>query len=386
MRAFEFLYEKTSEQPNLSNLKTQIIGQVKKTQDPDLLQKLYTTLNKGGLVDRIAPVLDRDTDTKGYVKDLVNMIIDVEGTYEEKQSFINEYPNGYIDIKKMLSGEYVRFNELIVGGETAPLAFVLRVFNALKQVTFGGAKGPGEFGLAVLSPHIKITAGGDLKIGDKTIEVKAMAGESGGGGRVGTPGLLASDNIAEIIKKHIPKFTIEKGTGLNLKQFSDLMNVYRLNPAKKRALATELFKYIFRGEADTSGIVDAVISGNDPSPYYLKANYEIYQKESQFDGMMLINFKTQALKYFVDPLQMANEIYAMSVYLISGNPGFQSRQILAQVSLRKVKEPKAAPAPAKKSVKEPATIAKKVAPIDNTQINTQQPQPNITPTNSNLKK
>jgi hypothetical protein len=147
-----------------------------------------------------------------------------------------------------------------------------------------------------------------------------------------------------------------------------------------------LFKYIFRGEADTSGIVDAVISGNDPSPYYLKANYEIYQKASQFDGMMLINFKTQALKYFVDPLQMANEIYAMSVYLISGNSGFQSRQIMAQVSLRPVKEPKAAPAPAKKNIQQPALTTKKVAPIDNAQIKTQKPQPNITPTNSNPKK
>lgn len=356
MRAFEFLYEK--EQPNLANIKTQIIGQVKKTQDPDLLQKLYTTLNKGGLVDRIAPVLDRDTDTKGYVKDLVNMIIDVEGTYEEKQAFINEYPNGYIDIKKMLSGEYVKFTDLIVGGKDAPLQFVLRVFMALKQVTFGGAKGPGEFGLAVLSPHIKITAGGDLKIGDKTIEVKALAGESaGGGGRVGTPGLLASDDVPLKIKKHIPKFTIEKGTGLNLKQLTDLMNVYGLTPAKKRALATELFNYIFRGQADISGLVDAVVSGTDPSPYYLKANYEIYQKESNFDGMMLINFQTQALKYFIDPLQMANEIYAMSVYLISSNPGFQARQILSQVSLRRVKEPKTAP-----KVANPPT--KKIKPIN----------------------
>jgi hypothetical protein len=378
MRAFEFLYEK--EQPNLANIKTQIIGQVKKTQDPDLLQKLYTTLNKGGLVDRIAPVLDRDTDTKGYVKDLVNMIIDVEGTYEEKQAFINEYPNGYIDIKKMLSGEYIKFTDLIVGGKDAPLQFVLRVFMALKQVTFGGAKGPGEFGLAVLSPHIKITAGGDLKIGDKTIEVKALAGESaGGGGRVGTPGLLASDDVPLKIKKHIPKFTIEKGTGLNLKQLSDLMSVYGLSPAKKRALATDLFNYIFRGQSDISGLVDAVVSGTDPNPYYLKANYEIYQKESNFDGMMLINFQTQALKYFIDPLQMANEIYAMSVYLISSNPGFQTRQILSQVSLRRVKEPKTAPEVAN-------TPTKKIKPINKaTDISQPTPQADTNTANKQIK-
>ena len=340
MRARDFLFEKAQPaakaQPAVTNLKTQIIGQVKKTNDADLLQKIYTVLNKTGLVDRIGLVLDRDTDTKGYVKQLVDMIIEVPGTYEEKAAFVKQYPTGYIDIEKMLGGEYVKFTELIKGESGAPIEFVHRVFDSLKQVTFGGAKGPGEFGLAVLSPFIKITGKGDLHIGDKVIEVKANAGQSGG--RVGTPGLLRSDNIPSIINNYIEA---DLSAGLNLKQLSSLMDEAKLDPATKEKLATELFTYIFKGETDVSGIVSAVVAGEDPNPYFLKANYELYQKDSGFDGMMLINFPAQALKYFKDPVQMASEIYAFQIYLVSANAGFQARQILSQVTLRPVKEPTA---------------------------------------------
>jgi hypothetical protein len=352
MRAREFLFEKVN--TPVSNLKTQIISQVKQTNDDELLQKIYTVLNKTGLVDRIGLVLDRDTDTKGYVKQLVDLIIDVPGSYEEKAAFVKEYPTGYIDIEKMLSGNYVKFTDLIVGGPDAPIEFVHRVFDALKQVTFGGAKGPGEFGLAVLSPFIKITGKGDLNIGDDVIEVKANAGTSGG--RVGTPGLLRSDNIADIIGKYIET---DLSAGLNLKQLSSLMTEAGLDLNAKSKLATELFGYIFKGEADVSNIISAVIKNEDPNPHYLKANYEVYQKESGFNGMMLMNFPAQALKYFKDPVQMASEIYAFSIYLVSSNPGFQARQILSQVTLRPIKEPTktSKKAVAKQSKKLPAVKA-----------------------------
>jgi hypothetical protein len=341
MRAFEFLFEKEDTAPDIATMKTQIIGQVKKTTDSDLLQKLYTALNKGGLVNRIAPILTRDTDTKGYVDKLVDIIIDVPGTYAEKQAFINQYPTGYIDVAKMIGGEYVKFTDLITGSEGAPLKFVHRVFDALKQVTFGGAKGPGEFGLAVLSPHIKITGKGDLHIGDKVIEVKANAGASGG--RIGTPGLLSSDEIPAILEEGLPEFKVAPNESLNLNQLPKLMDMNNLNSQQKTALATKLFNYIFKNKADISGLVSAAVEGGDLNPSFLKANYEIYQAESGFDGMMLMNFQTQACKYFTDPSQMANDIYAFSIYLISANSGFQARQILSQVTLRPVKEKVSAP-------------------------------------------
>jgi hypothetical protein len=364
MRARDFLCEAN----NLSYLKTQIIGQVKKTNDSDLLQKIYTVLNKTGLVDRIGLVLDRDTDTKGYVKQLTDMIIDVPGTYDEKTAFVKGYPKGYIDIDKMLSGEYVRFKDLIAGDKDAPIEFIHRVFDSLKQVSFGGAKGPGEFGLAVLSPFIKITGKGDLNIGNITVEVKAAVGKSGG--RVGTPGLLSSDNIPNIIGKYIE---FDSTASLNLKQLSSLLDTAKLDSSSKKKLAKELFTYIFKGKADVSEIVDAVVNNQDPNPAYLKANYELYRAESKFDGMMLINFPAQALKYYIDPAVMASELYSFDVYLISANQGFQTRQILSQVTLKPVKEPTQATSSARAKKTKTAN-----EPAQNTEPNTvQQPQERI---------
>jgi hypothetical protein len=252
------------------------------------------------------------------------------------------------------------------------------VFDALKQVTFGGAKGPGEFGLAVLSPHIKITGKGDLNIGNELIEVKANAGQSGG--RVGTPGLLKSDNVMTIINKYID-FDVGLADGLNLKQLGPLMDGVGLSQGQKTKLAHELFTYIFDGKVDVSGIVHAVVNGGDPNPSYLKANYELYQMDSGFDGMMLMNFPAQALKYFKDPLQMANEIYAFSVYLVSANAGFQSRQILSQVTLKPVKE-KTTPPPG--ATKKDAKLAK--APPTANPVAPKQPvqQPAVAPEQTRL--
>jgi hypothetical protein len=333
MRAKEFISEE-----DVSGLKTKIINQVKKTDDKDLLVRLYTTLNKTGLADRIAPVLSRDTDTKGYIQELVDLILDVPGTYEDKQAFIVGYPNGYVDINEMLSGKYVKFENLITGGEGTPIKFVREVFNALKQTTFGGAKGPGEFALAVLSPKIKITGKGDLNIGDKVIEVKANA--KGSGGRLGTPGMLAVDNIRQILTPYMTEYMVPKGAGLNLNKLPELLNKNKLNPGQKKELCSTLFNYIFKGEVDISELVNSIVSGKDPTPYYVKANYEIYRKKSGFTGMLLVNFPAQACKYYEDPLQMAEEINAINVYILSANEGFEARQILSQVTLQRTKEPK----------------------------------------------
>jgi len=356
MKILELLLEQPKS--DIASMKSDIIGKIKKTDDTNLVQKIYTVLNKTGLEGRISPVLARDTDTKGYVEQLVNIIIDTPGTYEEKTAFIDQYPNGYINISKMLSGELVSFDTLITGGPGAPLAFVHRVFDALKQVTFGTSKGPGEFGLAVLSPHIKITGKGDLNIDNDIIEVKANAGKSGG--RLGTPGLLRVDEIVTYLNEFMPEVEFAPGQGLNLKQLSALMNEQGLNQSQQTNLANKLFKYIFKNKADISGIVRAVVNGEDPSSYYLKANYELYQAESGFTGMMLMNFQTQQCKYFKDPLQMAQEIYAFSIYLISSTPGFESRQILSQVTLRPVKESTSAP---KTTVKKSATKVAQPEPV-----------------------
>ena len=323
---------------NISQLKTDIIQQVKGTDDEELLDRIYTVLNKSGLVDRIAGTLERETDTSGYVTDLTQLIIDTPGTYKEKHDFINGFPRGYVNVELMLSGKRVQFEQLLEGGD-----FVRRVFDKLKRVTFGTAKGPGEFALAVMSPHIKITGKGDLNIGDQIIEVKASAGKevSSGGGRLGTPGLLHSDNVESIIAKHL-KINMAKAIPSGNLGLGGLIKLTSRYPNDtKKALGKELFSYIFKREVSVAGLVNAFVAGDEAAfkDAYIKANYELYRKDSGFNGVMLMNFALGELQYYDDPAVMIENVYDPAVYIISKDKAAQARQIISQVTLRPFKEP-----------------------------------------------
>jgi len=323
---------------SVSQLKADIIKQVKKTDDEELLDRIFTVLNKSGLSDRISGTLERETDTAGYVADLTQIIIDTPGTYQEKHDFINGFPTGYVDVKLMLSGERVKYSDLLTGG-----TFVTRVFDKLKRVTFGTAKGPGEFGLAVMSPYIRITGKGDLNIGDDIIEVKASAGKevSSGGGRLGTPGLLHSDNVESIIAKHLNinmSRAIPDGN-LSLKGLITLTS--NAKPETRSKLGKELFGYIFKNQISVNKLVSAFASGDLETfkQEYIKANYALYQKDSGFTGVMLMNFALGELQYYRNPDDMIQQIYDPGVYLISKDKAAQARQIISQVTLRPFKEP-----------------------------------------------
>lgn len=342
MRAIELLEKeqpKLQSSGNINQLKTDIVSQVQKTDDEILLDKIYTVLNKSGLTDRIAGTLKRDTDTEGFVTDITQLIIDTPGTYQEKYAFIQGFPTGYVNIKKMLSGERVKFDDLLTGGP-----FVKTVFSALKRVTFGTAKGPGEFALAVLSPYIRITGKGDLNIGKDIIEVKASAGAnvSSGGGRLGTPGLLKSDEVANIIQTYtkinlaraVPEGNISLGTLIQLSA--------KLDNAQRKTLGQKVFGYIFGKGVNISSCVSALVAGDLDAlkKGYVMANYECYQKDSGFTGLMLINFTLGELHYYKDPAQMTQQIFDPTVYLVSKDKAAQARQIISQVTLRPIAEPK----------------------------------------------
>ena len=332
MRAFDFITEEESP-GRLKQLKTQVISQVKKTEDESLLDKIYTTLNSSGLAGRIAKAISHDTDAKAYIDQLVQIIIDTPGSYEEKEAFIEGFPDGYVDVKKMLSGERVHFDELLTSKNSkAPLSFVRRVFQALKQVSLGTEKGPGEFALAVMSPQIKIFGKGDLHIGKLTIELKASAGSDAGsgGGRIGTSGWLNHQQVPELVAKYFPEVDTKQTLGLN--KFGEMLKT--LQPKQRVAAVKEVFGSIFKGKkVDLQPLVDAAVGGNNLVKPYVKVAYQAYQNSSGFDGMMLMNFNLEELKYFRDPEQMADEIYNPGVAIISSNEGFSGRNILPAVTL-----------------------------------------------------
>ncbi len=160
MRSFE-LFEKTPDA--LGPLKTRVIASVKATNDNDLLNKIYSSLNSTNITGRIARALDRDEDVKQYLNDIVDLIVSIPVDYEEKIKFSDGLINGYVDIKKMLSGKRVHFEDLLVTNSEGPsISFIKQVFKKLKDVGDKRGKGPGEFSLAVLSPKLTIFGSGDI--------------------------------------------------------------------------------------------------------------------------------------------------------------------------------------------------------------------------------
>jgi hypothetical protein len=327
--------------PQLAQLKKAVIGQVQKTDDAELLDKIYTSLNKSNLAERISKAISHDKDAASFIHQLVQIIIDTPGTYQEKLDFCQGFPNGYVDVKKMISGARVHFDELLVPGknQNAPMGFVRKVFHALKRINLGTEKGPGEFALAVMSPQIRIFGKGDLHIGNLTIEVKASAGSdnpdeapdpSKGGGRLGTSGWLNHSENATILSKYFPNLDTTKTLGLT--QLGKM--AMQLEPKSRKKMATELFGSIFKNKkVDVGPVVAAMTNGEDPNRSYVGVSYRAYQQSSKFDGMMLINFPLEELKYFRDPEAMADEIYSPSVAILSSNEGFAGRNILPAVTL-----------------------------------------------------
>jgi len=340
MRAREFL---RLIEDDLSTLKNKVIKSIETTDDATLLDKIYSALNRTNITQRIGAALNQnDRDIKGYIDEIVEVIVNTPGRYEDKLLFAEGLDKGYVNIKEMLSGKRVHFEDLLTPNKTnVPISFIVSVFNGLKLIGANEQKGPGEFALAALSPDISIFGAGDLKIGNHNIEVKAAAGEkSTSGGRLGSTGFLQHQRVPEIINSYMPEgFKVDPSENLNLREFEQLLKKANLDPTTTTQFAEELFGYIFEGKdwADISPLVNAMVSGTDLYKPYTIVAYNAYRgrpENTKFDGVMLMSFPLQELKYYDDPEKMYDDLYTPGVKLISANKEWASRGIVPSVGLR----------------------------------------------------
>lgn len=297
---------------DINKLRQDVITQVQTTDDEMLLNRIFTVLNQTGLTERISAVLHRDTDTKTYLSMLTNLIIQTEGTYEEKNAFVVGYPKGYINVPAMVSGNMVSFDELIVGIPGTPVEFVKRVFYALADSK--NDKGPGELALAVLSPMIAISGRGDLKIGKMEVEVKAVAPTGKGGGRLGETG--GKDIAYEKTPDILAKYTGKDYSAVNA-HVSDIPKILAeiQDPKQRLACATELFTYIFRGKVNVTQMAQLAANGQSVIEPYFAANYQVYKMRHGFDSLMILDFRLGRLRNYTDPAVMISDIGLPNPYI-----------------------------------------------------------------------
>ena len=167
--------------PNISDtqLKDLIVSRLQTEQDRQMLDKIYQALEKSTLDERITTVLAADEDAKSKLQVFAGMLMNTEGTFAEKQNFVAKYPQGFIDVQKLMAPNQVHaYGEWLMGDD-----FTKRVFTNIYSYTPQGI-GAGEFALAVLSPAIKFSGrsaemAGDLVIDGVMTEVKAKQSSGG---------------------------------------------------------------------------------------------------------------------------------------------------------------------------------------------------------------
>lgn len=349
MRAREFLFD------NINVLQAKVKDLVDNTSDETLLNKIYAALNSGTLLDRLSNGLRDlpDAEIRSFVDEIADAVIQAPGSYDEKIKFVEGLKDGYIDVDKMINRSRHHFSNLLKPKEGVPLVFLFQMFNALKDLGSKVKKGPGEFAIAIMSPKVKVFGGGDLKITtsnnlEKTVEVKA------GQGTIGATGLFQHQKVPNILQKFLPNIDLNQNIGA--RALTDALRLANLDAVTLTQFANELVDYIFEGQpwANTEPLKKAIMDvnltdseqdGNEQTEDekakvaatrirkgYLIASYSAYQKD-KFDGVMLIDFERQQLKYFDDPEEIFKDIDTPQFNLYSTNKEWGGKLISPGVKL-----------------------------------------------------
>ncbi|MDA8842275.1 hypothetical protein N9N08_01225, partial [bacterium] len=171
-----------------------IINTIKNS--PEFIKKIYRYIkvdpDHDGRIDpeellskeRTKPETDH-LATKEILKAFIDALMKTPGDLDDLESFLYTYGKvSYIDTKKLMSGKS-SWDDWIVGSPNVSKEFIeslyINLFNFTPNVA-NSDRGPGELGLALLSPNIKIASVGDISVDGVEVEVKGE--RSTGGGRL----------------------------------------------------------------------------------------------------------------------------------------------------------------------------------------------------------
>lgn len=299
------------------DLKSQALNAIKDTDDESLLQKVIDLLKAGNIEERIETIISKDADAKRFLQQIANIIVKIKSPIEEKDKFLEEFPNGIVNTTKLLDGSGHSFSDIVGSG------FNVELFKALTVSLVSQGVGPGEVALAVLSPDIswsgRAAGGGDIQVGDKAVEVKTTV--SSGGRWINTR--KANMNMSGIERAIVN--AIIKSTGRNPEEpiparLSPALWVNNIRPVIDEKLLEATTKVMADGlfnHTDNSEYQQALISGTvaDIREAILNVGYENYKAYSNFDGILMMDVRSESVQYFRDYSSMKGLVKVDTTYI-----------------------------------------------------------------------
>jgi len=240
-----------------------IVDQLK--QNPEVMKKVYRLVkSEQDLVankspeDMLKPELTKpetDYTNRGVLGEFIKALNNTPGDYDDLASFLSNYGKvSYVDEAALMSPGYSGWSSWLRGNGNVSEDFINALYKNLFSVQLniqGSNRGPGEVGLALLSPNIKFASLGDLSINGVEVEVKGEM--STGGGRLknnindfGKPNLQAVYNKFKIPKESIPPRLPSGNAGARDRHFQDIaLQLDQIAVGAGQAYMDELFNSTF---------------------------------------------------------------------------------------------------------------------------------------------
>jgi hypothetical protein len=310
-----------------SDLKKAAIDLVKQTDDESVLAKVVSMLKAGNIEVRVVKVIKGDADSSKFVKQIASVIVGMDFSVEEKDAFLKRFPSGIIDIKRLLSGKPSNLLELVGGDQ-----FARELFKLLSVSLTSQGVGPGEVALSVFHPDIKWSGramgGGDIIVNGRAVEVKTSIA---GGGR------WINARKANMDLTGIQKLIVDAS---GIKQLPNRINInfwvntiipeiVSRDPKNLDRVSTEIAKKLF-GAVDSLRYASALASGvaSVIIDEHLRTGFENYKKLSGFEGILMMDMRTEMVQYFKDYDSMRGKIRNDTVYIYAPKD-----EIMPKVSL-----------------------------------------------------
>lgn len=282
-----------------ANLKKEIINVVKKTDDVQLLQKIFNTLTVGDLPVRLREILRKDADASKFAESIARVIMHMDNPNSEKMEFLENYSTGFINTDLLLDGQQHNYREFI------NTTLAMDLFKILSTQLVSQGVGPCEVAFAVLSPKIRWSGraggGGDIQVNKVAVEVKARV--ASGGRWINTrkatmdmAGVRRAIEDAWVKSKNTEPLELPDRTNFsywiqNIRPKIDP----KLLPKLTKQMADGLFNHTNNTEYRNALIDGDVVQLQDA---LLNVGFENYKAYSDFDGILLVDVPSETAQYF----------------------------------------------------------------------------------------